>query len=60
MFRTLTLFVLLLLLIFAGAPKNYVASADGSEEFVPGEVVVKLYKSSDLPTLAATTHQSFR
>jgi len=33
------LLLLLLVCLLAGVPKNNVANADGSEEFVPGEVV---------------------
>jgi hypothetical protein len=53
--RTLTFLFLLLIVVslFAGVSQNSVTNASGSEDFVPGEVVVKLSKSSDLTTLAA-------
>src|ERR1051325_11958999 len=54
--RALTLLVFLLFIVslLAGVSKNAVTHADdGGEEFVPGEVVVKLSNASDLPALAA-------
>ena len=50
--RSLSLLTLVLMLLCFGAASDGVR-ASGDEEFVAGEVVVKLAKASDLPAVAA-------
>jgi len=61
--RALTFFVLLLLAVYVLCEvreHSFANASDGGEEFVAGEVVVKLASLNDLPAIATNNTQRLK